>query len=82
MAKLTADRETNALEGKEKKTEPPEKKRRQKKTKDKERLTVDTGEPGDGDAPAVDKAMIDADVDDEEWKKVAKNGKGKTKKAA
>ena len=76
MAKLTADREKNSKEGKEKNTETPEKKRRQKKTKDKDRLTVDTGEPGDGDAPTVDEVMIAADGNDEEWKKVAKNGKG------
>ena len=73
MAKMTADQETKALEGKEKETEPSEKKRRPKKTRDKDRLqkglTVDTGEPGDGDAPAVDEAILDADVDDEEWKR-------------
>ena len=69
MAKLMADRETKALEGKDKNTESPEKKRRQKKTKDKDRLMVNTGERGDGDAPAVDEAMIAADGNDEEWKK-------------
>ena len=79
MAKMTADREAKALEDKEKETELSKKKRRTKKTKDKDRaqkgLTVDTGNPGDGDAPAVDEAMLDADGDDNDWKEVDKNGK-------
>ena len=50
-AKLAADREKKAIEGKEKNTETPDKQRRQQKTRDKDRLTVDTGEPGDEDAP-------------------------------
>ena len=73
--------DSKALEGNEKNTESPEKKRRQKKTKDKDRLTVDTGEPGDGDAPAVDEAMIAADIDDEDGK-VGKERERKNKKAA
>ena len=43
-------------------------------------LTVDTGNPGDGDAPAVDEAMLDANGDDDAWNEVGKNGKGTTKK--
>ena len=76
-AKLAADREKKAIEGKEKNTETPDKKRRQQKTRDKDRLTVDTGEPGDKDAQVDDEAMLS---DDDAWKTVAKNGKGKTKK--
>jgi hypothetical protein len=84
MAKMTADQDAKALEDKKTETELSKKKRRTKNTKDKDRtqkgLMVDTGNPGDDDAPAVDEAMLDADGDDDAWKEVDKSGKGKTKK--
>ena len=84
MAKMTADQDAKALEDKKTETELSKKKRRTKNTKDKDRtqkgLMVDTGNPGNGDAPAVDKAMLDANGDDDAWKEVDKNGNLKTKK--
>ena len=67
---MMADRDAKALKGKEKETELSNEKRRPKRTKDKDRLqkgpTVDTGDPGNYDAPAVDEAMLDAKDDYEE----------------